>query len=165
MLRKYPFGTLRNFLRNHVSVTPHAQSVRKCPRPTFRNLLSSCRALLQQRVHCSESFIFRIVSAGLSAGLPQSFRRTFAQSFRRPCENPVPLGWASRKKCCDDPAPWVDMCRNWSDKPLVDRCPQRKRPKTFRRVSAGHPFPGPFQSCTDYYGPKLITRTFLFFWN
>ena len=98
-----------------------------------------------------QDFLHR-VSAGLSA---QSFRRTFhtkfplefPQGFRTDaCREVLPKSlriqcpWLGLKEGerYEDPVP----CRNWSDKPLGNRCSQTERQKTFRQVSAGAPCMG-----------------------
>ena len=113
--QKVPAWNFCNFPRNHASAAPHVRSVGKCPRPTFRNFLSSCLVLLQQRLRII--FTFRTVSAELSAKFLQDFphkvssglykvsavlcagfppdvrRQLLPKSLRTRC-----LGWVSRKE-------------------------------------------------------------------
>ena len=126
----------------------------KVPRPTFRNIPSSCCMFLQQR---TQRFPLSAgPSAGLSAGLSTqslcwTFRRVSAlmraehSIAARIHDNPVPLAGPQGRIVLRGPSTlgWRMQKRYWYKKPLVDRCSQTERQKTFRLVSTGAaPLPG-----------------------
>ena len=115
----------------------------KVPHPTCCKFPSSCRMLLQQRIQrfsifCTVSTTFRKTFriknfphkffAGFSAGfskLPLDFPQGFHADARRellPKSLRIQSLWLGLKEGehYEDPVP----CRNWSDKPFVNRCSQ-----------------------------------------
>ena len=87
-LRKYSWGPSPQLSAESCECERSRTVRQKVPRPTFRNFLSSCRMLLQQRIRIFSTF--RTVSAGLSAW---SFRTTFRRTFRTKLPLDFPQGF------------------------------------------------------------------------